>query len=365
MKSIHLKKILSSLTLILLSLNVPLFALPGVTQKIPDQSGQFVYYKDSTFERESYFGIVYYDDSTYGLRYFAPAQTKSTPLLPAKDVSILVTLDPAKNYVDLTGERILSGTTAEDTELINYLHDMLYELTSRRQKAGNVTAMISIPQKFEQFGGDVTVTFDPLVPVFNVKQIISDAGNSVLTQVTAGQLISSSDENFSAFEGLPLKAEDSHKADFSAKKSQKQKITFKKLENFTQTITLDSRWTSSAENLFTLSDSAVLAMDVIDLSASVAEEKSRITGSFLRRFTLGTDCTYPYSELLKVESSKNSTKLENLFYNAVSKSFTKDFKIITQLDGDHIALLSLTVFQSAYSRNSKYFDSILKSYSAK
>ena len=53
-----------------------LFALPGVQQLLPDQSGQFVYYRDSSFDRESYVGIIYFDEATYGLRYFAPATDK-------------------------------------------------------------------------------------------------------------------------------------------------------------------------------------------------------------------------------------------------------------------------------------------------
>ena len=62
-----MKKIFLSITTFLLALS--LFALPGITSKINDQSGQFVYYKDSSFARESYFGILIYDEGTYGVRY--------------------------------------------------------------------------------------------------------------------------------------------------------------------------------------------------------------------------------------------------------------------------------------------------------
>ncbi len=363
MNSTLLKKIFSSVFILFVS--VSLFALPGVESKIADISGQFVYYKDSTFERESYFGIIYYDEGTYGLRYFAPAQTYVSPLKPKKDIFILFSLDSTKNYVELTGERILSAVTPDDTDIINYLHDMIYELTSRRQKAGQVNENLSVSQDFEQFGGTVTINFNPLIPIFNISNICDSTGKPVFNLITCGQLASSADENFSAFEGLPLKTQDNHTNFKLNKKSSKQKIEYKKTEQFTQKITLDSQWTAKAENFYTLSSNAILALDVIDFSNEDSGKKTKIIENLLRRFTLGTDGTYPYSELTSINSSKKSTIVKNLFFNDISKSFTRDFKILTQLDENHIALLSLTVFQETYSQNSKYFDSILKSYSAK
>lgn len=363
MNSTILKKIFFSVSIFFVSFS--LFALPGVNSKIADTSGQFVYYKDSTFERESYVGIIYYDDETYGLRYFAPAQTGVSPLKPKKDIFILFSLDSTKNYVELTGERILSAITLDDTDIINYLHDMIYELTARRQKAGQVNEKLSLTQDFEQFGGNVKINFDPLIPVFNIKNICDSTGKTVFNLVTSGQLSSSADENFSAFEGLPLKTQDTHTNFTLNKKASKQKIEYKKSEQFTQKITLDSQWTAKAQNFYTLSSNAILALDVIDFSNEDSEQKTKIIDNLLRRFTLGTDGTYPYSELTKLDSSKKSTTIENLFFNDISKSFTRDFKILTQLDENHLALLSLTVFQETYSQNSRYFDSILKSYSAK
>ena len=48
------------------------FALPGVESYIPDESGEFIYYSDYSFERTSYIGFMYYNDSTYAIRYYAP-----------------------------------------------------------------------------------------------------------------------------------------------------------------------------------------------------------------------------------------------------------------------------------------------------
>lgn len=344
------------------------FALPGIIQKIPDQSGQFVYYQDKSFERESYFGIICYDEGTYGLRYFAPARTETSPLLPKKDIQVLFSLDTTKNYTELTGERILSAITPEDTDIINYLHDMIYELSARRKKAalqGLVQVKISVEQEYQQFGGKVRITFDPLIPIFNIKTIEDSTGKIVFNLVTAGQLSSSQDENFTAFEGLPLKTEDTRHTLSLEKKPKTQKISYSKTQDFTQKITLDSQWTAKAENFYTLSSSAILALDVIDLSSSDSSQKEVAASTLIRKFTLGTDGTYPYAQLQKIEEKNNSTTVSNLFFNDISKSFTRDFKILTTLDENHLAILSLTVFQGTYSRNSQYFDTIIKSYSVK
>lgn len=361
-----LKKAL--LSILFFSVFTDFFALPGIIHKIPDQSGQFVYYEDKSFERESYFGIIFYDEGTYGLRYFAPAITETSPLQPKKDIQILFSLDTTKNYIELTGERILSAITPEDTHIINYLHDMIYELSARRKKAALHSLLeekISVQQEYEQFGGEVKVNFDPLIPIFNIKSIQDATGKTVFNLVTAGQLSSSEDENFTAFEGLPLKTEDSRHALSLEKKPKTQKISYSKTPEFTQKINLDSQWTANAENFYTLSSIAVLALDVIDLSSSTPAQKETAASSLLRKFTLGTDGTYPYSQLQKIEEKNNSTTVSNLFFNDVTKSFTRDFKILTRLDENHLAIMSLTVFQGAYSRNNRYFDAIIKSYSAK
>lgn len=355
----------SLLLLFAFSLCAVLSALPGVTQKIPDSSGQFVYYKDSSFERESYFGAVYFNDNTYGVRYFAPAKTDITPLLPKKDIYILFTMDSSKNYVELTGERIMSAVSPEDTDIINYLHDMVYELSSRRQKAEEVESAISIEQVYEQFGGNVKINFDPLVPIFNIKTIQSIDGKSLLTLATAGQLLDSNDDSFTAFEGMPLKTSDSSHKFIQNKKAKKQEISYSKTDGLTQKITVDSQWSAIAENLYTLGSNAILALDIIELETSASEENNSFIESLYRKVTLGSGEIYPYSELLKIKTKGSSTTFENLFFNDISKTFTRDFKVLTRLEGNRLAVMTLTVFQGAYKDNSKYFDKIIKSYSVK
>ena len=114
-----------------------LSALPGFSPSISDVPGEFVYYQDKTFERESYIGFLMYDEKTYAVRYYAPSDPKTSA--PEMNVRVYVTLDPDAGHIELTGEKIISARTPDDGEIINYIHDMLYELNARRIKAGLIS----------------------------------------------------------------------------------------------------------------------------------------------------------------------------------------------------------------------------------
>ena len=130
-----MKKKIFSLFIFVFIISNFIFALPGFKPYLKDVSGDFVFYKDYTFKRESYVGFLMYDEGTYCARYFAPKNEEK----PAKEVKILFTVNTDKDFMELTGEKIISGRQADDTEVINYLHDMIYELNARRIKAGSVT----------------------------------------------------------------------------------------------------------------------------------------------------------------------------------------------------------------------------------
>ena len=61
---VSMKKILLFI-LTSIILNITVAALPGTTQFIPDSAGEYVYYRDTSFTRESYIGLLMYDKGTY------------------------------------------------------------------------------------------------------------------------------------------------------------------------------------------------------------------------------------------------------------------------------------------------------------
>ncbi len=331
-------------------------ALPGVQPSIPDLSGQYVYYKDTTFERESYTGILFYDESTYALRYFAPETKKKQP---AKDVQILFSLDPTKSHVDLTGERIITAITPEDTDIVNYLHDMLYELAARRKKIGTLTGKTESRQDYEQFGGRVTMHFDALIPLFNLVSITSASNKSVFSLVTAGQLVSSEDDSFFAFKGMPAALTDK-RHQFKPKKSAAGDSAYQKEgTSVLQTVALDAQWKQSMDNLWLLGDNAILVMDVIPRPADADETMLAL---LTRKMLLGTNHSYPDLGRLSVSTKGGQTKISNVLYKPDTESVTQDFKVLTKLDDGSVGFFTLTVFSGAYTKNKAYFQAILDSY---
>ena len=197
------KLILSIITSIILT--AALAALPGFTPFIPDSAGEYVYYRDSSFTRESYIGILAYDDATIQIRYFAPKD--DTAMLPAKEIAILITVDPKADFWNMTGEKIISTILpdTDDTDIVNYLHDLLYEFSARRISAAAVESdKLILDQDFEQFGGKVAMTFDARVPLFNIRSIADEKGNKVFDCVTIGTIKSSEDKSFEAFKGFAV-----------------------------------------------------------------------------------------------------------------------------------------------------------------
>ena len=350
------KKSLISFSIFIFQLSVS-FALPAITPSVPDFSGQYVYYRDTSFERESYIGIVYYDESTYGLRYYAPAVKTKKDAKPEKSIYILFTIDSKKENLELTGERILSAITPEDTDLVNYIHDFIYEMTKRRQSAGEVIAPKSEYQDYEQFGGNVTLYFNPLIPIFNLEKIVSVDKKTVLQIVTAGQLISAEDQSFAKFMGIDEKFTDKNHKFKKDKKAKPVAISYKATENSAELkATLDSSWNAAAENFYTLGNLSVF---------TVNEVTSPMEGQIdvlKRRLLLGTEFVYPNWVNQKIEAKATGTLFTQISYHAESDTYTYDFKFLREIDTKTVGLYTLTVFAGAYEPNKKYFNAILNSF---
>ena len=193
-----LKKI-CVLILILASLCVGLFAVPGIKPLVPDVSGQFVYYRDYTFPNEAYIGILHYDEGTYAVRFYSCENGKTL-----KDITIYVTMNTAADYIDLTGEKIVGTTGNQNIDILNYLHDFLYEFAGRRKKLNDrdFSDSVIVYDDYPQFGGSVKIEYDFYIPIFNVFNIQSESGETLFEAVCTGTLTSSNDKVFSDFKGI-------------------------------------------------------------------------------------------------------------------------------------------------------------------
>ncbi len=332
-------------------------ALPGVSHYLPDSSGQFVYYRDSSFNRESYIGAIYYDESTYVFRYYAPEYGTKQDYKPAKDIQIAFAIDPSKDFVEMTGENILTVVTPDDVDLINYIHDFFYEMNARRKSIGDLPEKKVSNQEYAQFGGAVQLEYDPLIPLFNLKQITGNKNKPLLEIVTAGQLTASNDTTFTDFKGIPSLKNDKSAPIKLKKNSKKATYSYKPEESLPNSkITLDAQWKKQTENLFSLENSAMLSMNLGVIEEPVIED-------FLKRsLILGHDHVYPDLTNIQQEENAESFTIKQFYYYADANSFSVDYKKIIRGENSLAGVLTLTVYYSAYLKNQKYFDTILASY---
>lgn len=332
------------------------YALPGITQEINDVSGQYVFYKDNSFERESYLGVIFYNESTYGFRFYSPEIKEKKNFQPETDISVFFSIDPEKNPSDsyhfFTGEQRIPNLprSKEEMDIVNYIHEFAYEIFPKRINAGNLREKKDIKDSLFQFGGNVTISYDPLIPVFNLSAISDSNGKKILELVTAGQLKSSEDTSFSTFKGIPAVSSDKSKK-IAIKKGKADTIKFKSNDSVVS-IKIDDKWTQKAENLWFYGDSAYL---VINSLKNLNDDSKK---SLLRTFLLGVDNTYPDLSRIEITRKGSFNIISQIFYNQESSCFNKDIKIY---DEKSESLIMLSAYLNTYKNNLKYFNEIINS----
>lgn len=358
-----------------------LFALPGVIPYLEDVSGEYVFYRDYSFKRDTYIGFLYYNETTYAARYYSPA----TETLPAKNLEFLFTVDASKNALEMTGERILmekciGQIEQSDTDLINYVHDLIYEFASRRKKAGEISfdtlkipnGMISVQtlginktQDFPLFGGEVTFTFNYLIPIFNLSKITDDKSNIIFEVVTTGRLESSKDESFSNYKQIAIQ----NKTEIKTKnllKEKKKAIRYQVSSDttaekqFTQSVTLDSLWTKGEGNSCSLDSQAFLVLDEIFSEDNL--DADYLSASLLRNSLQSTKDFYVDWQQLNIQYSNKGFAVKQNLLRQNDNAIAKDFRVIYLMSDNLYGFMDLIIFSPYYEDNPKYFDNIVKSY---
>jgi len=347
------KTILTLLTSLFLAATAA--ALPGVTQFIPDSSGEYVYYRDQSFTRESYIGILMYDETSFQIRYIAPQN--EADMLPEKEIALLLTIDPESDIWKMTGEKILSTILpdSDDTEIVNYLHDLLYEFSARRIKAGSIESeSLVLDQQYLQFGGNVAITFDARIPLFNIRTITSENGSNTFDCVSIGIIKSSDDKSFSQFKGIPAEKPSINR---EARKAAKSKTY--SFEN--RTITLDEGWEQKMENFWTLNNDSLITMSVLP---KVSENK-KLNDLYVQRklmeSTEGSFLDFQNAEI-SYNSAKDSYKIVAVSHFPKNKVNVYITKLLTRNENGGFDYFSISTYQTAYLKNPVYFDKIIKSY---
>ncbi len=347
------KTILSIITTILLTASA--FTLPGFTSFIPDSAGEYVYYRDSSFTRESYIGILGYDAATIQIRYFAPQDDQA--MLPAKEIAILVTVDPKADFWNMTGERIISTILpdTDDTDIVNYLHDLLYEFSARRISQVSVeSGKVIVDQDYAQFGGKVAITFDARIPLFNIRTITDDKGSKVFDCVSIGTIKSSEDKTFEAFKGVTAPKPVVTKETRKATKAKVCKFESRK-------VTLDEDWEQKMENFWTLGNDSLITMSILP---KVAENKVLNDLYVERKLLESTEGSYTDFQNCEISytQAKDSYKIVSTSYFPESNINVCLTKLLTRNKEGGFDYFSISTYQTAYLKNPLYFDKIVKSY---
>ncbi|MBQ9538155.1 MAG: hypothetical protein IJU95_02700 [Treponema sp.] len=353
-----MKKKLSSLLLAALVLCVSASAIPLVKPYTPDYSGEFVYYRDLSFTTPSLVGIIYYNESTYGARYYCPADKAART--QERDISIYFTIDAENGSIEFTGENIYgSDGSQDDADIVNYLHDFFYEFAERRQKIDlKGPEPLTVTDDFAQFGGDVKITYDNLIPIFNLAGLSTLDGTDVLYVETVGILSDTNDPAFSFYKGTNGIPKDKGRK-FNGKSFAKAKpVTVGR-----QTVTLDDGWTQGTDNMFLLGDSALLTLTEIARPDIFKDSPDQFREILLRKLSEGSSTSYTLWKQRKCVQTDSAVKLDSIFWEPTESNVTRDFKRLTKLSNGGYALLSLTVFDSVYAKKKSYFDKILTSLS--
>lgn len=341
-----MRKLTATFTILFTAIT-SIYALPGFKPAIQDLPGQYVYYQDKTFERESYCGFMIFDEKSYAARYYAPVEEKTKS--PEIDVEIYVTIDPKSNHLELTGEKIVSGFSQEEAEYINYLHDMLYELSARRIKTPEASQNDEYRKNdfYPQFGGSVTFTYSKYIPLFNVKDIFQEEGKPDFEVVTCGQISSSDDKSFENFKGFPSKFEDNRHKLSKSKKAKKTEINSSDNIKFQ----IDSDWKTAMENVWVLNDAALVSTNTIPDAPA----------DFLtRQLLLSAGTNYLYWKDFTVTNKENQVKIECIFYDPETKNISRNFKLAKKQEGGY-KFFTLTVYNNIYNKNRRYFNEIINS----
>lgn len=352
------KTILSFLTSIILT--AASFALPGFESYLPDYSGEYVYYKDNTFTRESYVGILYYNESTLQIRYYAPQNNEK--LLPEKDISILLSINPDAPYWEMTGERMLStilpGT--EDVDLVNYLHDLLYEFSAHRIKADTVESRdYKLVQEYEQFGGNCTIIYDCTIPMFNIKDITNTEGIAQLKCITTGRIQSNGDTSFDDFKGFPETGSQSASSKKTKSKKAKAKSVKYSFEN--QNINLDTNWQQAMENLWMLENDSVITLSKIP--AFDENDEKRNECFLIRRVIESVQSAYTDFSSLNI-FNKDSIKITSKVFHSDREKNVYSTMILSKKKGSSdFDIFSISTYEEPWLENTSYFQKIIKSYS--
>lgn len=319
-------------------------------------SGDFVVYRDWSWEKPTWVGFLYYNDSTWGAFVKSPAS--------GADVRLLFSTETLDGKLVLTGQNIVSKITQDDVLSVNYLMKLLPLFHEWRngdassaafaaKESGRSTLLppiATLAASDAMFGGAVTVTFAPEVPVFGLRALDGAGGKRIMTLERVGRVKSSDAEFFSFVAPGEPKAGASLSLD--AKRVAEKRVVDG------VSLSLDGQWTMYADNMFFLGNSAALIVDTLDLSL-MQIPRENLPLSLVRMFSLSSAESWAEPSSLSVAGTASRFTVTNLIFDSARGSLNRDIKTcVVSKDGASCVVISLSVSETAYQANKAYFSSL-------
>ncbi len=308
-------------------------------------SGDFVMYRDYSWKEPTWIGFLYYDDETYGAVLYTPSKNSR--------VSILFSCTTEDGRLELTGQKIISKITQDDTFAVNYLMSILPSLYSYRVMPEQRTGLFASETETiddEMFGGTAYVQFDNYVPLFHIKTLDNAEHDLILELQEIGTVQGKPDLYF--YNYVPVEPKKSFTPYKRKKNAKKESVKVLDL-----TFHLDSGWKKIADTSFLYGDTAFLTATVLNIPK---EEKSVFKNpEKLIRYFLSSGSTakvmLPYTTISGTE--KKFTIMQSV-YDVQLQKINKDIKCCKKNNDGSYTVISLTVDSHAYSADSAYFNAI-------
>lgn len=346
-KNFFCKKIVTAFAFVLIS-TANIFALPFVKNYLEDFSGNFVFYRDYTFTEESYIGFLTYGQGAYAIRYYKPASKENNL---ERDITVYITIDENEKDLKMTGETINGAYKNEDVDIVNYIHDLMYSLTAARQKVDLTSGKEQNQNaKIDVFGGDVKISYSPLVPIFNVYSINKTDGKKLFETVITGCMTSNGDKTFADFKGK------------TSTSDKKRKLKLKKnaeeieIKSDGMKISIDKNWTKAVDNLYLLGDVALLSFAPVKTSSKDFDFEMANMERYIYYSSDSAAFVDWRTKSKKTEGGK--TTFVTYHFNQKENYLLKTYSVLLK-GKDSLELVRLSVYESAYEKNKAYFDGIL------
>ncbi|MGP1594939.1 MAG: hypothetical protein ACTTH8_06810 [Treponema sp.] len=346
------KKLIKKWAAVLLIMGTSIYCIAAHTpvqntdeQKEGTVSGDFVIYRDYSWKNPTWIGFLYYDDETYGAVLHTP-ETNSR-------ISILFSCKPQQNTLELTGQKIISAITQDDTFGVNYLMTLLpalYEKKLLPAASHSPAAQHAIAADMFAFGGAVTLTFDNTVPLFHLKNLTNAKNGLVLELLEQGSIRGSGEHTFYEFTPPVIKqAVNQFKRD---KKAKKETISV-----HNHSFTLDSQWTKIADNSFLCGNTAFLTINTLTIPA-VPLQTLPESAQLIRFFsTSGLQAQVLIPHQL-IEGTAENFMISQSVYDMQQQKINKDIKRCIKNSDGSFTIISLTVDSHAYSAEKSYFNGL-------